>query len=191
MQSASCPLLWCDIWPRYRVVCAKAFEVTTTVLLRSYDSSDALNNIPATICEAVRATSAATSCFEPVAIGPRGRKFVDSGLEAQHIWCHDEGVELSGLLKRFVSIGTGNPGRKPIAKGSLKFFSETLVGIATQTEDTAKVLITQWWMVAGASLALAFEERWRWKGRIIRLPDPGASRTLEWEAFLMRHNNAG
>ena len=61
--------------------------------------------------------------------------------EAQNIWCHDEGVELSGLLKCFVSIGTGNPGRKSIAEGSLKFFSETLVGIATQTEDTAKVFV--------------------------------------------------
>ncbi|KAF8856400.1 FabD/lysophospholipase-like protein [Acephala macrosclerotiorum] len=134
------------------VVCAKAFEVTATVLLRSYASTDALNNIPATICEAVRATSAATSFFEPVTIGPRRRKFVDGGLgannpveqlwnEAQNIWCHDEGMELSRLLKCFVSIGTGNPGRKAIAEGSLKFFSETLVGIATQTEDTAKIFV--------------------------------------------------
>lgn len=61
--------------------------------------------------------------------------------EAQNIWCYNEGVDLSGLLKCFVSIGTGNPGRKPIAKGPWKFFSETLVGIATQTEDTAKVFV--------------------------------------------------
>jgi hypothetical protein len=61
--------------------------------------------------------------------------------EAQNIWCHDERVELSGLLKCFVSIGTGDPGRKPIAEGSLKFFSETLVKIATQTEDTAKIFV--------------------------------------------------
>lgn len=123
----------------------------TTVLLRSYQSHDALNNIPATICEAVRATSAATSFFEPATIGPRGRKFVDGGLgannpveqiwnEAQNIWCSGE-VELRDLLKCFVSLGTGNPGRKLIAEGAMKFFSETLVGIATQTEDTAKVFI--------------------------------------------------
>jgi len=133
-------------------VCAKAFEVTTTVLLRSYTSDDALNNIPATICEAARATSAASSFFEPVTIGPRGRRFVDGGLgannpveqlwnEAQTIWCHDGKMEFSALLKCFVSVGTGNPGRKPIAEGALKFFSETLVGIATQTEDTAKVFV--------------------------------------------------
>lgn len=133
-------------------MCAKAFEVTTTVLLRSYTSDDALNNIPATICEAARATAAATSFFEPVTIGPRGRKFVDGGLgannpveqlwnEAQKIWCSSGETELSALLKCFISVGTGNPGRKPIAEGSLKFFSETLVGIATQTEDTAKVFV--------------------------------------------------
>ncbi|TVY22961.1 Calcium-independent phospholipase A2-gamma [Lachnellula hyalina] len=136
------------------VVCAKASELTTTVLLRSYTSDDALNNILATICEAARATSAASSFFEPVTIGPRGRKYVDGGLgannpveqlwnEAQSIWCHDGATELSALLKCFVSIGTGNPGRKPIAEGSLKFFSQTLVGIATQTEDTAKIFVTR------------------------------------------------
>ena len=70
--------------------------------------------------------------------------------EAQNIWCYDKGVELSGLLKCFVSIGTGNPGRKPIAKGSLKFFSETLVSIATQTEDTAKVFVERHrWLYEG------------------------------------------
>lgn len=124
------------------------------MLLRSYTSDDALNNIPASICEAVRATSAATSFFEPVTIGPRGRRFVDGALgannptdqlwnEAQNVWCQDENNELSALLKCFVSIGTGNPGIKPIAGGSLKFFSETLVSIATQTEDTAKVFATR------------------------------------------------
>jgi hypothetical protein len=40
-----------------------------------------------------------------------------------------------------VSIGTGDPGRKPIAEGPLKFFSDTLVKIATQTEDTAKIFV--------------------------------------------------
>lgn len=135
-----------------RVVCAKAYEIAATVLLRSYTSNDALNNIPATICEAVRATSAATSFFEPVTIGPRGRKFVDAGLgtnnpveqlwnEAQNLWCQDGAVELTALLKCFVSVGTGNPGKKPIAEGSMRFFKDTLVGIVTDTENTAKVFV--------------------------------------------------
>jgi predicted acylesterase/phospholipase RssA len=123
----------------------------STVLLRSYTSREALNNIPATICEAVRATSAATSFFEPVTIGPRGRKFVDGGFgannpveqiwnEAQNIWC-DGKVELGEVLKCFVSVGTGNPGKKPIAESMFKLFSETLVNLATQTEDTAKLFV--------------------------------------------------
>jgi hypothetical protein len=45
------------------------------------------------------------------------------------------------MLKCFISVGTGNPGLKPIADGALKFLSETLVGIATQTEDTAKLFV--------------------------------------------------
>jgi hypothetical protein len=61
--------------------------------------------------------------------------------EAQTIWCRDKEVELTALLKCFVSIGTGNPGRKAIAEGSLEFFSETLLGIATQTEDIAKIFV--------------------------------------------------
>jgi predicted acylesterase/phospholipase RssA len=119
------------------VVCAKAAEIATTVLLRSYKSRDALNNIPTTICQAVRATSTATSFFEPVTVGPRGRKFVDGGLgannpveqiwnEAQNIWCTGE-LELHDLLQCFVSVGTGNPRTKPIAIGVLKLFLETLV----------------------------------------------------------------
>jgi hypothetical protein len=50
---------------------------------------------------------------------------------------------LQQLLKCFVSIGTGHPRTKPIAEGALKFFSETLVDIATQTEETAKVFINR------------------------------------------------
>jgi hypothetical protein len=46
---------------------------------------------------------------------------------------------LATFVKCVVSIGTGNPGIKPIAEGALKFFSETLVYIATQTEATAKI----------------------------------------------------
>ena len=46
---------------------------------------------------------------------------------------------MATFVKCVVSIGTGNPGIKPIAEGALKFFSETLVNIATQTEATAKI----------------------------------------------------
>lgn len=70
------------------------------MLLRSYTSYDALNNIPASIFQAARAPPAATSFMEPVTIGPRGRRFEDRALgannpseqlwnEAKDIWCHD------------------------------------------------------------------------------------------------------
>lgn len=51
--------------------------------------------------------------------------------EAQNIWCQDGEVELVTLLKCFVSVRTGDPEKKPIAEGSMKLFSEALVGIAT------------------------------------------------------------
>lgn len=59
--------------------------------------------------------------------------------EAQNEWCTGTSQELATFVKCVVSIGTGNPGIKPIAEGALKFFSETLVNIATQTEATAKI----------------------------------------------------
>jgi len=44
-------------------------------------------------------------------------------------------------VKCFVSIGTGDPGIKPIAEGAWKFMSDTLVNLATQTENTAELFI--------------------------------------------------
>jgi predicted acylesterase/phospholipase RssA len=132
-------------------VCATTFETKTTVLLRTYKSDNDLDDNRATICDAARATSAATTFFEPVTIGRHGRRYIDGGLgannpvdqvwnEAQNIWCPDEG-DLGGLLKCFVSVGTGNPGTKPIAEGAWTFMSDTLVALATQTETTAELFI--------------------------------------------------
>lgn len=102
--------------------------------------------IPATICQAARATSAATTFFEPVSIG--ARRFADSLLgannpvdEVEHaasdIWCADT-ADLKPLVKCFISIGTGNPGKKAIEDNMLKFVSGTLPELATQTEHTEK-----------------------------------------------------
>ena len=133
-------------------MCAKAYETATTVLFRSYTSGNTGNNFPCTICDAIRATSAASSFFEAVTIGPHKRKFVDGALgvnnpieqiwnEAQEVWC-PPGTELKDLLKCVISIGTGDPGLKPISDGLLTFFSETLVRIITDTADTAKRFIS-------------------------------------------------
>lgn len=108
--------------------------------------------ISATICQAARATSAATTFFEPVAIG--ARRFADGALgannpvdevegEASDIWCEQTG-DLKPLVKCFISIGTGNPGKKAMEDNLLKFVSKTLPALTTQTEQTEKRFIAKW-----------------------------------------------
>ena len=115
------------------------------MLLRSYAAHNTLEDIKAKIWEAARATSAATSFFDPIII--QGMGFVDGALgannpigylwnEAQNIWCDDE-VGLPQKLNCYVSIGTGNPGIKPVGTKKLTQVFQTLADIATQTVETA------------------------------------------------------
>ena len=62
--------------------------------------------------------------------------------EASNIWCSDT-QDLKPLVKCFVSIGTGNPGKKAVEDNMLKFLSGTLVDLATQTENTEKRFIAK------------------------------------------------
>jgi Ankyrin repeats (3 copies)/Ankyrin repeat len=117
------------------------------VCLTSYKSprgnNDLLNS--AKIWEACRATSAASSFFDPIAIGRFKEEFVDGATgannpvmelwnEAQLMW----GVEpLEGKLQCLVSIGTGTPSLKPF-RDDVLHIGETLVAIATETEQTAE-----------------------------------------------------
>ena len=128
-----------------RFVCATAIENTSTILLRNYSLLDESDD-NATIVEAALATSAATSFFKPVKIGVR--EYADGALgsnnpvdyvwqEAQNIWCPDDG-HLEPLVKCFVSIGTGNPGSAVVQDGAIKFLTQTLKGIVTETEHTAE-----------------------------------------------------
>ena len=132
-------------------MCSIAHETKEIVRLRSYSLTDE-TGIRATICQAALATSAATSYFDPVDIG--ARRFADGGLgannpvdevegEASNIWCAETG-DLKPLVKCFISIGTGNPGKKAIEDNVIGFLSRTLVGIATQTEETEKRFIAKW-----------------------------------------------
>ena len=132
-------------------VCTTAKETTGVTRLRSYSLPDELD-IPATICDAALATSAATGFFDPVSIG--ARRFVDGALgannpvdeveeEASNIWC-SESRDLKLLVKCFLSIGTGHPGKKAIEDNMLMFVSKTLVGIATETENTERKFIARW-----------------------------------------------
>ncbi|KAI9763277.1 MAG: hypothetical protein M1839_006524, partial [Geoglossum umbratile] len=132
-------------------VCTVAKETTGITRLRSYTSPDE-HDIPATICEAALATSAATGFFDAVSIG--ARQFVDGAIgantpvdevegEAADIWCSGTG-DLKPLVKCFVSIGTGNLGKKAIEDNMLSFLSKTLVEIATETEDTERKFVARW-----------------------------------------------
>ena len=131
-------------------VCTTAHETAGITRLRSYTLPNKLN-ISATICEAALATSAATGFFDPVDIG--ARKFEAGALgannpveqveEAANIWCSDS-RELMSLVKCFVSIGTGNPGRKAIENNMLKLLTRTLVDLVTETERTEKRMIARW-----------------------------------------------
>ena len=132
-------------------VCTTAHETAGITHLRSYTLPNKLK-ISATICEAALATSAATGFFDPVDVG--ARRFEDGALgannpaeevevEAANIWCSDS-RELMSLVKCFVSIGTGNPGKKAIEDNMLKFLSKTLVDLVTETEKTEKKMIARW-----------------------------------------------
>lgn len=63
--------------------------------------------------------------------------------EAANIWSSGTG-DLKPLVKCFISIGTGNPGKKAIEDDMLKFLSGTLVRIATETVETERKFIARW-----------------------------------------------
>lgn len=136
---------------RISFVCTTDSDTKDIVRLRSYSLPDE-PNIRATICEAALATSAATTFFEPARIG--NRTFADGGFgannpvdevegEVANIWCSDT-ADLKPLVKCFISIGTGNPGKKAFEDSMAKFLSQTVVDIATETEETEKKFIARW-----------------------------------------------
>ncbi|KAG5795043.1 hypothetical protein H9Q69_005886 [Fusarium xylarioides] len=109
------------------------------------------SSLSATICQAARATSAATTFFNPVSIG--GMKFVDGALgannpvdqveeEAMEIWCQRTG-NLKPLLKCFISIGTGILPTYNIDDRIDKFVG-TLAKMATDAEKTAEASMKRW-----------------------------------------------
>ena len=132
-------------------MCAVTKETGRVALLRSYKLS-LEPDVPTTICEAALATSAATGFFEPVSIDDR--HWVDGALgannpvdqvetEAANIWCEETG-ELKPLVKTFVSIGTGHPGKQAIEDKAIKFLTKTLRQITTETEATAAKFVSRW-----------------------------------------------
>ncbi|CAN9217260.1 unnamed protein product [Alternaria alternata] len=128
-------------------VCATSKETSETVCLTSYrtprGNNDLLNSV--TIWEACRATSAATSFFDPIAVGRYGEQFVDGATGANNpvreVWDQAQvawGPEpLEGKVKCVVSIGTGVPSLKAF-KDDVFNIGQTLAAIATETEQTAE-----------------------------------------------------
>jgi Patatin-like phospholipase len=109
----------------------------------SRGSSDLLRTTK--IWEAARATSAASSFFDPIKIGEFGEEFVDGGTgannpihelwnEAKYVW-PDEPFEKN--INRIVSIGMGVPSLQPFGSGLIEI-GKTLLRIATETERTAE-----------------------------------------------------
>lgn len=132
-------------------VCTTSKDTLQITRLRSYDVSNE-DTIPATICEAALATSAATGYFDAVSIGDY--EFVDGAFgannpveeveeEAADVWC-TMSRDLKPLVKCFLSIGTGSPGKATIDDNMIKFLSKTLVRMATKPESTERRFMARW-----------------------------------------------
>jgi hypothetical protein len=102
------------------------------------------------IWEAARATSAATTFFEPITVG--NETYVDGATgannpinyvwaEAGDIWGDGEGLDMSEI-KCLVSIGTGVPALSPF-EPSISGVAKALKAIATDTEETADLFQKQ------------------------------------------------
>jgi hypothetical protein len=132
-------------------VCTTSKDTLQVTRLRSYSVSNEIM-VPATICDAALATSAATKFFDPVSIG--NHQFVDGAFgannpieeveeEAADIWCTSSRA-LKPLVKCLVSIGTGDTAQLPMDDNVVKFLSKTLVRLATKPEGTERRFMARW-----------------------------------------------
>jgi predicted acylesterase/phospholipase RssA len=133
-----------------RFVCAvsgenRELEVQFSSYPRPWEANRALFD-SIKIWEAARATSAATSFFEPIAIGPNGQIFLDGATgsnnpvrklwqEAKTVW-HNSQTSPDDQVQVLVSIGTGTPSVGPSGR-DIAAIGLTLVKMATETEQTA------------------------------------------------------
>ncbi|MCJ1310207.1 hypothetical protein MMC25_003869 [Agyrium rufum] len=128
-------------------VCSTSQQTSKTVCLTSYKSPSGRSHLlkSVKIWEACRATSAASSFFDPIAIGPYEERFVDGATGANNpvgqLW--DQAQQLWGpqplesKVQCLISIGTGVPSLKSFPDDVLNI-GGTLVAIATDTEQTAE-----------------------------------------------------
>lgn len=128
-------------------MCATSKETSDTVRLTSYRSPRGRERLlrATKIWEAGRATSAASSFFDPITIGEFQEGFVDGATGANNpvyeVWNEAQDMWPSGSLednvKCLVSIGTGVPSLKPFSD-DLVGIGKSLLAIATETEKTAE-----------------------------------------------------
>ncbi|ODM22497.1 hypothetical protein SI65_00085 [Aspergillus cristatus] len=127
------------------VLCATRGGTSTTVTLRSYrnerECSELYNTVK--IWEAGRATSAASSFFDPITIGPNGQQFFDGATGAnnpiRHLWMEAKDIwsaaPLEDQIGSILSIGTGVP---QVTRYETKGIAglKTLKACVTETEYT-------------------------------------------------------
>lgn len=100
-----------------------------------------------------RATSAASTFFEPITIGPHCEIFVDGATGANNpirevwtaamdMWPATQYGPLNGNIKCLVSIGTGVPSLKAFGDSVLEV-GKTLLKISTETEGTAESFVQE------------------------------------------------
>ncbi|SLM40190.1 patatin family protein [Lasallia pustulata] len=128
-------------------VCATSKETCDTVRLTSYRSPRGRGRLLRTtkIWEAGRATSAASSFFDPITIGDFHEGFVDGATGANNpvyeVWNEAQDMWPSGSfednVRCVVSLGTGVPSLKPFTN-DLVGIGQNLLAIATETEKTAE-----------------------------------------------------
>jgi len=117
----------------------------TLTRLSSYFAERSANDDKITIWEACRATSAASTFFDPVTIGKHGETYLDGAKGANNpirqLWSAAKDIwregRFDGRLNCIVSIGTGRPSIAPFGT-SIADVAETLLAIATDTEETAE-----------------------------------------------------
>lgn len=120
-------------------------EDSSPTVLRSYTSGILHNRLHpyCTIWQAARATSAASTFFEPITIGPSGQKFIDGALrhnnpinlierESKNLWPNDD--------RLILSIGSGDaPGGS--FEGNLKTVIDRLRDIVLDSERTSNTFL--------------------------------------------------
>jgi len=134
-------------------VCAMSKEMNRTVALRSYRNPRGVTHLyeSTKIWEACRATSAATSFFDPISIGIHKNTFIDGAIGANNpiweLWKEASSIwpaqgSFDNNINCLVSIGTGMPSITPFGD-KLMDIGKSLVEIATETERTASTFSEQ------------------------------------------------